>query len=512
MGNMQNIKIDGNSLNFSEIRKVVYDFCSIEITPSAKRKVEKNRNFVKEIIRSKRVVYGLNTGFGKFANVRIEKPDIEQLQENLILSHSAGVGNYFSIPETRAIMLLRINMLAKGFSGIRMKTLQTLIDLLNKKVHPLIPEKGSVGASGDLAPLSHMTLVLIGKGKATYNGRIMDGKDALKLANIKPIKLQAKEGLALNNGTQVMTAVLTLAYMQALNLCVTADIIGAITIDALKCTDKAFDEKIHKLRPHPGQIRSAKNLRNMLANSKILESHKNCKKVQDPYSLRCIPQVHGAVYDALEYVRKTLSVEVNSGTDNPLIFSEERETISGGNFHGEPIAFAGDMLGIAVAELANISERRIEQMLNPALNGGLPAFLSPHPGIDSGFMIAQCTAAALVSENKILAHPASVDSIPTSANQEDHVSMGTIAARYARDIVNNTAYVLAIELIVAIQALEYEKEYRSSPAIMGIQKLVRKKIPSLKEDRVLSGDIEVAKEFITSGAILKIARQFNNIE
>jgi len=509
---MTDIGLDGNSLTLSDVENVAYQNVKVELTSEAQERITKSRAFVDDLVSSNKTVYGLNTGFGKFANLQINRDDIERLQMNLILSHSAGVGRSLSIPETRAIMLMRANTLAKGYSGIRLETLQTIIDMLNKKVHPLIPEKGSVGASGDLAPLSHIALVMIGKGKAYYDGTLMDGVKALKRADIKPITLKAKEGLALNNGTQVMTGILILAYLQALTLCKSADIIGAMTLEALKGTDSAFDERIHSLRPHPGQIRSAKNLRNILAGSKIMLSHRNCSRVQDPYSLRCMPQVHGAVYDAIDFVESILSREINSATDNPLIFANECVTLSGGNFHGEPIAFAGDFLAIAVSELANISERRIEQMLNPALNNGLPAFLAPHPGLDSGFMLAQCTAASLVSENKKLAHPASVDSIPTSAGQEDHVSMGTIAARHAREIVSNTAYVLSIELIIATQALEYETTYESSKAIVKIKNHVRNYIPSIKKDRILNEDIEKAKRLLLSGDILKAGCKHAHIQ
>lgn len=509
---MKHISLDGNSLTLSDIKNVAYQNTKVELTPEARERVIQSRRFVEELVSSNTTVYGINTGFGKLANERINHKDIERIQMNLILSHSAGVGSCLSVPETRAIMLLRANTLAKGYSGIRLETLQTIIDMLNKKVHPLIPEKGSVGASGDLAPLSHIALVMIGKGKAYCDGTLMDGEKALQQAGIKPVTLKAKEGLALNNGTQVMTGILALAYMEALTLCKSADIIGAMTLEALKGTDAAFDERIHNLRPHPGQIRSASNLHNLLAGSKIMLSHRNCSKVQDPYSLRCMPQVHGAIYDAIQFVEDILTREINSATDNPLIFANDKISLSGGNFHGEPVAFAADLLGIAMSELANISERRIEQMLNPALNNGLPPFLAPHPGLDSGFMIAQCTAASLVSENKKLAHPASVDSIPTSAGQEDHVSMGTIAARHAKEIISNTAYVLAIELITAAQALEYETTYESSKAIVEIKNLVRKHIQPLESDRVLSDDIEKAKNLLASGEILQTANQYAKVQ
>jgi histidine ammonia-lyase len=492
--------INGHTLTLEDIYKVASLYEPVELSQDCIEQVQKCRAYVEKIIAENRTVYGLTTGFGKFSNIRIPLEKIETLQENLILSHATGVGPILPIPETRAILLLRINVLAKGYSGICLETLQMLVDMLNNRIHPCIPEKGSVGASGDLAPLSHLALVLLGKGKAELNGEIVDGLEALKRCGLKPIRLKAKEGLALNNGTQVMTGIAALALLKAENLCKQADICAAATVDALLGTTSAFDDLLHQLRPYAGQIASAKNITALLENSPLRQSHKDCENVQDAYSLRCTPQVHGAVRESLRYVRSMLEVEINSATDNPLIFPNEERVISGGNFHGEPIAFAADVLGFTIAELGNISERRTEQLLNPALNRGLSPFLAPEPGLDSGFMIAQLTSASLVSENKILAHPASVDSIPTSANQEDHVSMGTIGAVKARNILDNITYVLAIELMCALQALD-EREIQSSPAIEQLKQKVRHHIPKITKDRIINQDMEWLKEMIDSNGL-----------
>ncbi len=498
---MEQIFLDGNSLTFEQISQIVYENVKVSLTKKAIDKIVKCRQYVEQIIDDGKIVYGLTTGFGKFANIKINKEDIALLQKNLIESHAVAVGANLSVEETRAIMLLRINVLAKGHSGIRLQTLQTLIDMLNFGIHPLIPEKGSVGASGDLSPLSHLALVVIGKGKAELKGEIMEGAEALSKASLKPIILQAKEGLALNNGTQVMTGIGVLTLLKAEHLCRMADVIAAATIDALKATSEAFNSLVHKLRPHRGQLISAENIFSLLEESEIRKNHQNCENVQDAYSLRCSSQVHGAVRDALRYTRESLEVEINSATDNPLIFPDEDKVISGGNFHGEPIAIACDTMGMSVAELANISERRIEQMYNPALNRGLNAFLAPTPGIDSGFMIAQLTAASLVSENKVLSHPSCVDSIPTSANQEDHVSMGTISAVNARTIIDNVSYVLGIELMSAVQALD-ASPYKSSPSLQVLRGIVREEVRKLEKDRFIQNDILKMKSLIQSDKII----------
>lgn len=496
------IKLTGNTLTLQDINAVAYEQEQVIIHPDSKQKILRCREYVDKIIREGKVVYGLTTGFGKFANITIPPEQIDELQENLIKSHATGVGKSLSIPEIRAVMLLRINVLANGHSGIRFETVQLLVDMLNSGVHPSIPEKGSVGASGDLAPLSHLALVMLGLGTAEYQGQILPGDKALEAAGLNPIKLKAKEGLALNNGTQVMTAITALTYLRAERLTKVADICAAMSLDALLGTTDAFDPLIHKLRPYKGQQIVAENIRTLLEGSRIRESHRSCTKVQDPYSLRCVPQVHGAVRESLDYVRKTLEVEINSTTDNPLIFADEDKVLSGGNFHGEPVALAADSLSIAVAELGNIAERRTEQIMNPALNRDLNAFLANRPGLDSGFMIAHVTATALVSENKTLSHPASVDSIPTSANQEDHVSMGTIGARKARAIVDNVSSILGIELMVATQAVEL-RTMKSSNMMEKVKHILRKEISSLEKDRILDKDIEAATKIVDSNTLLK---------
>jgi histidine ammonia-lyase len=496
------IKLTGNTLTLQDINAVAYEQVQVIIHPDSKQKILRCREYVDKIIREGKVVYGLTTGFGKFANITIPPEQIDELQENLIKSHATGVGKSLSIPEIRAVMLLRINVLANGHSGIRFETVQLLVDMLNSGVHPSIPEKGSVGASGDLAPLSHLALVMLGLGTAEFQGQMLPGDKALKAAGLNPIKLKAKEGLALNNGTQVMTAITALTYLRAERLAKVADICAAMSLDALLGTIDAFDPLIHKLRPYKGQQQVAENIRILLEGSRIRESHRSCTNVQDPYSLRCVPQVHGAVRESLDYVRKTLEVEINSTTDNPLIFPDEDKVLSGGNFHGEPVALAADSLSIAVAELGNIAERRTEQIMNPALNRDLNAFLANRPGLDSGFMIAHVTATALVSENKTLSHPASVDSIPTSANQEDHVSMGTIGARKARAIVDNVSSILGIELMVATQAVEL-RTMKSSDMMEKVKHIVRKEISSLEKDRILDKDIEAATKIVDSNTLLK---------
>jgi histidine ammonia-lyase len=498
---MQKILIDGNSLLLEQIEAVAVHHAKIELTQDSIDKVQKCRRYVDKVIDEGQIVYGLTTGFGKFSTVTIPHENIAELQENLIRSHATSVGEPYSLEITRAIMLLRINVLAKGFSGIRLETLQTLVDMLNAGVHPIIPKRGSVGASGDLSPLSHLALVLIGEGEAELNGDIIPGALAMQKAGLTPVKLCAKEGLALNNGTQVMAAIGALAVLETQRLCKYADITAAMAIDALKGTPRAFDELIHNLRPHPGQLKSAENIRYLLKDSPLRESHRNCGNIQDAYSLRCTSQVHGAVRDAITYARGVIEVEINSATDNPLIFADEEKVISGGNFHGEPLAIALDTMAIAISELASISERRVEQMLNPALNRGLTPFLAERPGIDSGYMIVQLTAASLVSENKVLAHPASVDSIPTSANQEDHVSMGSVSAIKLLQVVENVSNVLAIEMLIAASALE-QREFRSSPALEKVKKLLRKVVAPLGKDRIMYPDVNKAIELLKSHHIL----------
>ncbi len=498
---MQNIAIDGNSLSLEQVEQIAVKRAPIELTRECITKVEACRAYVDKVIERGDVVYGLTTGFGKFSTVTIPPEHIAELQLNLIRSHATSVGPAYAPEQVRAIMLLRINVLAKGHSGIRLQTLTTLVEMLNRGVHPVIPMRGSVGASGDLSPLSHLALPLIGEGEAEWQGEVLSGAEAMRRAGLEPVKLQAKEGLALNNGTQVMAALGVLSLLEAERFCQYADLAAAASIDALLGTPSAFDPLVHKLRPHPGQTASAANLRRLLEGSQIRSSHQNCGNVQDAYSLRCTPQVHGAVRDALAYARGVLNIEVNSATDNPLIFPEEEKVISGGNFHGEPLAMALDTLALAIAELASISERRVEQLLNPALNRGLNPFLAKRPGIDSGFMIVQLTAAALVSENKVLAHPACVDSIPTSANQEDHVSMGSVSANKLLQVVENVRNVLAIELMIACQALDL-RGIPSSEAIERVKSLLRQAVPALEEDRIAYPDVNAAIRLLKSGGIL----------
>jgi histidine ammonia-lyase len=417
------------------------------------------------------------------------------------MSHAAGVGNYLNEEAVRGALLLKINNLASGYAGIKLETLNTLVEMFNNRVHPLVPEKGSVGASGDLAPLAHIALVLIGQGKAVFAGRELQGKEAMKEAGIRIVDLEAGEGLALINGTQVMTAIGALTVYDALNLLKTADIAAGISLEVLLASNMELDKKIHDVRPHPGQIISADNLRRITKNSEIVSSHKDCSRVQDAYSIRCSPQVHGASIDAAHYARRVLEIEMNAATENPLIFSDTDQIISGGNFHGQPVALTMDFLAIALSEIANISERRIERLVNPHLSG-LPAFLIKEAGLNSGFMIAQYTAAALVSENKVLSHPASVDSIPTSANKEDHVSMGTIAARKCREILKNAEIVVSIELLCAAQAMDLFTNLRAGVGTMEAYKLIRNHVSHMEEDRIVSEDINTMSELVRTGDIL----------
>lgn len=511
------IKIDGNSLSLEKLEAISRQGAKVELSTEAREQVQLSRQRVETALQSGKVIYGITTGFGKFKDVFIKAEDSRALQLNFLLSHAAGVGPPFDQEIVRNALLLRANALAKGFSGIRLESLQLLLDCLNHGIHPVIPEQGSVGASGDLAPLAHLALVLIGKGQAHYKGELLSGADALAKAGLKPLVLEAKEGLALTNGTQLMAAMGSQLVLDAERLCKTADIIGALSLEAQLGSPKAFVEKLHRTRPHKGQLASAKNLYALLQDSAIVESHADCKMVQDAYSLRCMPQVHGASRQAVAHAREVLEVEINSATDNPLVF--EDEVVSGGNFHGQPLALVLDYLSIAIAELANISERRTERLVNPALSNGLPTFLILNGGLESGFMIAQYTAAALVSENKSLAHPASVDSIPTSANQEDHVSMGTIAGRKARMILNNTRKVFAIELLCAAQGLDFrmyddpssiegqKPSLLPGPALTAVHQFIRQRIPHLSHDRQMSLEIQKAEEIITSGALIEVVEK-----
>jgi len=493
---MKYITIDGENLKLEQIEQVAYGKVLVRLSQKAIPKIKRCRKYVEEIVKKGETVYGINTGFGKLCRVKISPAEIEKLQKNLILSHAIGVGPVFCEEEVRAAMLLQANVLAKGHSGVRVEVIDSLIKLLNSGITPMVPEKGSVGASGDLAPLSFVALVLIGEGWAFYKKRLLSGKEALRKAGLKPLKLSAKEGIALVNGTEMMTGLGVLTLLKAERLADLADMAGALSCEAALATPVAFDEDLQRVRKHKGQSVSAKNLITLMKNSQIREFHKACPKVQDPYSFRCMPQVHGAVRDVLGYVRSVLEIEVNSVTDNPLIFPEKKKIISGGNFHGEPVAMALDFLGIAMAELASISERRIAVMMDPNITD-LPAFLISEPGINSGLMMAQTTAAALVSENKILAHPASVDSIPTSLNQEDHVSMGTIASRKAREIANNVEEVLAIEFLCAFQGVCFRAPLKPGIGTNKIFNRIKQKVKEIKEDRILVGDLVKIKELMS---------------
>ena len=504
----QNVTLDGDTLTLEQVVAVARHGAKATLHPAAKEKVLRSRQYVDHLIEENQTVYGITTGFGMFSDVLISKEDAKKLQRNLIMSHSTGVGEPLPEEVVRAILLLRANALAKGFSGIRLSTLETLLEVLNSGVVPVVPEKGSLGASGDLAPLSHMVLVLLGEGEAFYRGRRMSGQKALFQAGIEPVVLEGKEGLALINGTQVMTAIAALAVWDAENLWESANITAALSFEALQGILDAFDPKIHLVRPHKGQIEVANQMR-LLTEGSSFVAPKQHPKVQDAYALRCVAQVHGPSGEAVAYVKKVVEIEMNSVTDNPLIFPEQGEVLSGGNFHGQPIALAMDFLGIAVAELANIAERRLERLVNPNLSG-LPGFLTLNGGLNSGFMIVQYSAASLVSENKILAHPASVDSIPSSGNQEDHVSMGTIAARKARSIIENTAHVLAMELLAACQGVDLRArsgEMQLGKGSEGAYRLVRSKVSTLGEDRVMYPDILVAKELVSSGKLVKAVRR-----
>lgn len=499
---MKTIYIDGNSLTIHDVIHVARKNALVQLSNEAVEKVKKSRAFVNKLVEEEKVVYGITTGFGKFSDILISKNEAKELQRNLIISHACGVGKHFPEDVVRAIMVLRANALAKGYSGIRLETLNTLIAMINLGVHPAIPEKGSLGASGDLAPLAHMVLVLIGEGEAYYKGELMSGKDAMAKAGIEPVELTSKEGLALINGTQVLTAVGLLTTYDAIHLSKLSDISAALTIEALRGITDAFDSRVHHVRPHVGQIHTAENLLLLLEGSQRT-TRQGALRVQDPYSLRCIPQVHGASKDAIQYVLDKINIEINAVTDNPIIFAEDHHAISGGNFHGQPMALAFDFLGIAVAELANIAERRIERLVNPQLSG-LPAFLTERGGLHSGFMIAQYAAAALVSENKVLAHPASVDSIPSSANQEDHVSMGTIAARKAREIYYNANRVIAIELLAAAQAIDFEVEKKElGNGTKAAYDKVRQTVERLIEDRIMYLDINKLAALIDENCIVE---------
>ncbi len=495
-------------LSIALVESIARGDTSVSLSEERHRLLAERRLLVEARLKpNAKAAYGINTGFGALAETRVSSEDLSQLQTNLIRSHCTGVGKPFNEEITRAIMLLRAQVLALSTSGARPKVTALLAAMLNARIHPVIPSKGSVGASGDLAPLAHLALALIGEGPVNTPNGPMSADAALREAGLAPIELQAKEGLALINGTQAMTGDLALTLARASRLLKAADIITAMSAQALMGSAVPFDHRIHQARPQEGQLISAANIAMLMADSPMVDSHADCEKVQDPYSLRCAPQVHGASRNAITHARSVTDIECNAATDNPLLFvegdSNELDILSGGNFHGQPIALVSDYCGIALAELANISERRIEQLVNPALSTGLAAFLSPNSGLNSGFMIAQVTAAALVSENKVLAHPASVDSIPSSANREDHVSMGTIAARKARSILEHVEMVLGIELMCAAQAIDLRRPLKASPAIEAAHAHVRASISALDHDRFLQEDMQDCCALIRSGTLVE---------
>ncbi len=519
---LSTVTLDGRSLTLDDVVAVAREGARVEVDPAVYARLTKARILVDEMAAGDEPHYGINTGFGALAEKKIPKDKVALLQKNLIESHAVGTGEPMPIDVARGLMLLRAQTLAVGHSGCRPLILEALVALLNAGIGPWVPRKGSVGASGDLAPLAHVAMVLLGHGDAfvqTPNGQtqLISAAEALSRAGLGPITLLAKEGLALINGTQAMVATGIFALHTAERCARLADLIGAMSCDALQGTDAAFDPRIHAVRPHPGQQTSAANLRALMANSSLKLSHAGCGKVQDPYSLRCMPQVHGATRDALAYVRQVLSREINSATDNPLVFLDGDfgvagdDVVSGGNFHGQPVAIALDFLAIAAAELANISERRVEQLVNPALSSGLPPFLAPDPGLNSGFMILQVTAAALINENKVLCHPASVDSIPSSASREDHVSMGMTSANKALVVVDNVTRVLGIELMCAAQALDLRTPHLTSPALQAVHARVRQQLAFAPVDRAFGKDLEKAIALVGNDGLLTAAARYVSV-
>ncbi|PIE55522.1 MAG: histidine ammonia-lyase [Dethiosulfovibrio peptidovorans] len=494
--------LDGDSLSLDQFVAVTRHGAVVELLPKSIEKIEASRRVVEDLLIQGRPMYGINTGFGRFADVAIPENEINLLQLNLIRADAVGVGEPLPVDVVRGILLLRANSIIKGYSGARLEVIQLLLDMLNRRVHPVIPAKGSVGASGDLCPLSHMVLPMIGEGEVELNGTILPGKDGLRSVGLVPVELRAKEGLALINGTPVMTSLAALGLHDALVLQRSADIVAALTVESLRGIVDAFDPRIHDIRGQIGQVESAANLRKLLDGSSAV-THQGQVRMQDAYSLRCIPQIHGASRMALAYVRSVVDAELNAATDNPLVFTDTGDVFSGGNFHGQPVAVAADTMGIAVAELGNISERRIAKLVDPALNHGLPAFLVRQGGINCGFMVPQYAAAALVSENKILAHPACVDSIPTSAGQEDHVSMGTIGARKARTIVEHVQTVLGIEWMCAAQAVDLQGDFPLGRGTRRAYDLLRESVPFLENDRAFYEEQRIAAAYIADEVLLQ---------
>jgi histidine ammonia-lyase len=494
------LELDGQKLSLAEVVAVAHGHEQVSLAGTARARVEQARAVVQQIVDEGRTVYGVNTGFGKLSDVRIEPSQLRELQLNLVRSHACGLGQPLSEAESRALLLLRANVLSEGFSGCRPVLIESLIAMLNRGVTPVIPEKGSVGASGDLAPLAHLALNVIGEGEAFYRGERMTGGAALQRAEIEPIELEVKEGLALLNGTQAMVAVGGLALHRAERLVRLADVAGAMTLEAVRGTPVAFDERIHAARPHPGQIEVAAHLRELLRDSQIRASHlDNDPRVQDAYSLRCMPQVHGAIRGALRHAREIVEIETGSATDNPLVFAETGEVISGGNFHGAPLALSFDYAAIAMTDLMSITERRIDRLVNPDANEDLPPFLAAHAGVSSGFMMMQIVAAALLNEVKVLAHPSSIDNVPTSGGKEDHVSMGMTGATKLRAIVDNAELITAIELITAAEGLEYRAPLQPGRGVRKAYELVRQHVARLTNDRAMSGEIELVANAIRDG-------------
>jgi len=496
------VTLDRNPMTMEDFNNVVRCGARVKLSDHARAQVARTSRLIDQWMKKGRTIYGVTTGFGALSDVSISREDADQLQINILMSHAAGVGAPLDEPAARGVMLLRAKELSLGHACARVASIDQLIALLNSGAYPLIPEKGSVGASGDLCPMAHMALLLIGMGEGFLNGERMAGNDLLQACGLAPLRLEPGEGLALVNGTQVMTAIGALAVHDALHLAKLIDISAAMSLEVLMGSRTEFDARIQQVRPHPGQAAAADNMLRLTRHSEIISSHKDCKRIQDAYTLRCSPQVHGASYDAIRYAERVIETEMNAATNNPLVFNDSEDVLLGGNFHGQPVALALDFMTIAVAELANIAERRIERLVNPMLSG-LPAFLVKDGGLNSGFMIAQYTAAALVSENKVLAHPASVDSIPTSANKEDHVSMGTIAARKCRDVVGNAEHVVAIELLCAAQALDLFTNLKPGNGTMAAYNVIRKHVPYLDRDRVLADDIATARALMSSGAIVE---------
>jgi histidine ammonia-lyase len=500
------ILIDGESLTLDAVTRVADAGERVELAPAARVRVKACRAVIERALETDTVIYGVTTGFGKLSDVRIPHEKLRELQVNLLRSHACGVGVPLPEDEVRAALLIRANSLAKGYSGVRPETIEFLLEMLNREVHPVVPSRGSCGASGDLAPSAHLCLVMIGEGEAFHGADRLPGAEALKRAGLRPLALEAKEGLSLLNGTQFMLATGGLALARARGLVDTADMAGALAVDALLGTPVAADARIQDVRPHPGQQKTAANLRALLRGSEIVASHKDCGRLQDAYSLRCIPQVHGAVRDALDHTLTVLARELNSATDNPLVFPEDGAILSGGNFHGAPLSYIFDYAATVISDLASISERRLERLVNPDLSG-MPAFLIREPGISSGYMMLQVTVAALVSENKILAHPASVDSIPTSANKEDHVSMGMSAALKLRSVVDNAETVLSGEILAACQAMEFRKPLRPGEGTRRAYALVRESVPPLEQDRIVSPDIEAVRRLIRAGKLASLVHE-----